>query len=96
MTEFATKDLSKPDWSLLDFNFLERGVKVLSHGAKKYGRMNWQKMNDPDDVYFSALMRHLVAYRNGELIDPETGEPHLAHAFCNIMFLNYFSEEHDG
>ena len=34
-------------------------------------------------------MRHLIAWRKGELIDPESKLPHLAHAGCNLIFLNW-------
>lgn len=37
-------------------------------------------------------MRHLVAYRNGETTDPESGVSHLSHAFCNLMFLRHFEK----
>ena len=92
-TNSNLKDLDKPNWSLLDFNFIGDCVDVLTFGAKKYGEYDWQTMANPTETYFAALMRHIVAWRNGEVTDPDTGKSHLAHAFCNLMFLNYFERE---
>lgn len=92
----AEKDLTKPNWALLDYNFIGDGVDVLTFGAKKYGVEDWMKMNDATEVYFAALMRHLVAWRNGEVADKDTGKSHLAHAFCNLMFLNHFDKENNN
>ena len=39
------------------------------------------------DVYYSALMRDLVAWRKGEAIDPDSGMPHLWHVITNVGFL---------
>lgn len=60
---------------------------VLAYGAKKYEANNWQHVANGDDRYFAAAMRHLIAYRSGEVLDPESGLNHLAHAATNLMFL---------
>lgn len=80
-------DQDKPDWSLLPLYSLEEVVKVLDHGAKKYGRDNWRYLGAASNRYFAAAMRHLAAWQGGELKDPETGYSHLAHATCNLIFL---------
>ena len=56
-------------------------------GAKKYGPYNWRENRVATSVYISAIMRHLMAYSNGEDLDPESGRSHLAHisAGCNIL-----------
>jgi hypothetical protein len=38
-------------------------------------------------VYYDAALRHLMAWFDGETIDPESGLSHLAHvmACCNIL-----------
>ena len=60
--------------------------RVLAHGANKYGRDNWRKV---DDVrrYHDAALRHVMQYLSGERTDPESGESHLAHAVCSLMFV---------
>ena len=61
--------------------------QVHSNGANKYGRFNWREHQVSSTVYYDAAQRHLMAWFNGENIDPESGLPHLAHvmACCNIL-----------
>ena len=33
------------------------------------------------------MMRHLIAWRKGEVTDPESHQHHLAHVICNAWFL---------
>ena len=80
-------DSEKPRWDLLPFESLTDIVLVLTYGAKKYAPENWRKVNDWRDRYFAALLRHLVAWKQGEKIDPESNLPHLAHAGCCLLFL---------
>ncbi|MDR2745269.1 MAG: DUF5664 domain-containing protein, partial [Desulfovibrio sp.] len=60
--------------------------EVLTYGADKYTDHNWERGIAPDRVY-AALMRHLLAWREGEAIDAESGLPHLAHALTNAGML---------
>ena len=93
----ATTDAEKPkglkydaDKSRLDLVHwpLVTGIgDVLAYGACKYEPNNWQHVVNGDDRYFAAAMRHLIAYRSGEVLDPESGLNHLAHATTNLMFL---------
>ena len=83
-------DGDKPMWHLLPFDALAYVVRVMSFGAGKYGPDNWRDLDAPSDRYFSALMRHVAAWRAGEHLDPETGLPHLAHAATNAIFLLWF------
>lgn len=84
--EFTKFDDKKLDYSLLPLEAVEELVKVLQHGADKYEKDNWRKCTDLDR-YFSALLRHLFAWKKGETVDPDSGLPHLAHVACNAMFL---------
>ncbi len=59
---------------------------VMEFGAKKYDRGNWSKVDDKER-YIAAPLRHLLAYKQGEKIDPESGKSHLAHAVCSLLFL---------
>lgn len=86
-------DAAKRRWDLLPFGSVERIVDVITFGARKYAPNNWQKLADPDDRYFAALMRHLVAWRAGERVDPDSGLGHLSHAGCNLVFLMWFEEQ---
>jgi len=58
---------------------------VLTYGAKKYKPNNWRSV-DPQR-YVGAFERHWQAYICGELIDSESGLPHLAHCMTNLAFL---------
>ena len=81
-------DSGKPDYSLVPFGALDEVVKVLTHGANKYDRFNWEKVEDIR--YQAAALRHISAYMQGEKYDPETGINHLAHAVCSLLFLTQF------
>ena len=80
-------DNEKPRWSLLPFKEIEEIVDVLTFGAQKYEDDNWKKVPDGRDRYFSALIRHLTAWWNGERLDSQSGKSHLAHAGCCLLFL---------
>lgn len=61
--------------------------RVLTFGAEKYARGNWDKVEDHENRYMDATLRHLNAHRRGELTDSESGESHLAHAACCVLFM---------
>jgi hypothetical protein len=84
-------DGGKLEYGLLPPLALEETVKVLTFGAQKYERDNWQKVDDAKRRYFDALQRHVWAWKRGEQLDSESGINHLAHAMCCLMFLY----EHD-
>ena len=60
--------------------------EVLTFGADKYGDRNGEEGISEDRLY-AACQRHLLAHREGELLDPESGLPHLYHAFCCLGML---------
>jgi hypothetical protein len=80
-------DGDKTQFGLLPPNALEAIADILTFGAKKYSPGNWKKLDNLEDRYFDALMRHMWAIKKGEKIDPESGKSHYAHAGCCIMFL---------
>lgn len=80
-------DTGKPRWHLLPYAAIEEVVYVLTAGAEKYDDDNWRHVPQAKDRYFSAAMRHLVAWKLGEERDPETELSHLAHAVCCLLFL---------
>ena len=80
-------DSEKLRWSLVPFDAMEEVVKVLEYGAKKYAPDNWKHVDNGEERYFNAMMRHLVAYRNGERKDPDSGLSHISHAICSGLFL---------
>ena len=80
-------DGGKLQYGLIPPLALKETVKVLTLGAVKYDKNNWQKVPNAQSRYYDALQRHLWDWFAGEQLDPETGINHLAHAMCNIMFL---------
>ena len=91
MTEGRKFDGGKLEYGLLPPHALKEVVKVLTFGAQKYERDNWQKVPDSKRRYFDAMQRHVWSWKQGEQLDPESGIHHLAHAMCCLMFLY----EHD-
>jgi hypothetical protein len=78
-------DKNKPDYSLLPFAAVDEVVKVLTYGAAKYDRFNWEKVEAVR--YQAATMRHFSTHMQGEKIDQESGISHLAHAICSLLYL---------
>jgi hypothetical protein len=61
-------------------------AQVLEFGSRKYDRGNWLK-GFPDTSLIDSMMRHLTAYISGEVLDPESGLPHIDHIHANAKFL---------
>lgn len=80
-------DDAKPDWSLVQWRALDKYVRVLTFGATKYARDNWRQVPNLRHRYLAAALRHVAAYAVGESKDKESGEHHLAHAICCLMFV---------
>lgn len=95
MSEGVKHDDGKPDLSLLSSIALLEIAKVLDHGKRKYSAHNWRGGFKYSRL-IAAVLRHILAYNNGEEIDPETGLSHLAHASCGLMFLLEFEKTGAG
>ena len=82
-------DDNKPNYlnifRYLKWDFLVDVAEVAYFGAKKYSKDNWMDVNP--ERYKKALARHTKSYLEGEILDPETKLPHVAHIACNCMFL---------
>jgi hypothetical protein len=61
--------------------------QVMADGAAKYGSMNWRKDPVSASTYYDAAMRHLMAWWDGQDLDPMTGLSHLAHVAANMCIL---------
>jgi hypothetical protein len=80
-------DTGKLRWDLLPIEPIEKVVEVLTNATKKYTPNSWRNVENAQERYYAALMRHIVAYRHGESKDAESGISHIAHALCNLIFL---------
>lgn len=66
-------------------------AKCLMYGSQKYARANWRKGMSWMTVS-DCLDRHMSSWLDGEVVDEESGLPHLYHAACNIAFLIEYAE----
>lgn len=64
----------------------EIGVAMLE-GALKYGRHNYRAVGVRASVYYDATMRHLMAWWEGEDIDPLSGMSHVTKAITSLFVL---------
>lgn len=89
MTTGLKDDQDKVKMELVPLSTVENIGRILTFGAKKYGENKWQGLDNYWNRYKGALLRHLAAIDKGELIDSESGLPHIDHVLCNAMFLSW-------
>ena len=65
---------------------MEVGVSMLE-GASKYGRHNYRAAGVRASVYYDALMRHAMAWWEGEDLDPDSGMSHITKAIATLVVL---------
>ena len=60
---------------------------VMNNGKQKYGHMNWRHSKVSSTIYYDAVMRHAMAWLDGENVDKDSGCHPLAHvmACCAII-----------
>jgi len=88
-------DQGKTDWSLLPWRAVESAARIMTiaiapkeQGGKGYGLASWQDVPEGFFRYEAALIRHFIRrFVYGEIIDPDSGEPHTAHIICNAGFV---------
>jgi hypothetical protein len=80
-------DQGKVRTDLVIPDFILGVAEVRTFGTKKYGPDTWKDIPDAVNRYYAATLRHLLAWRNGDTVDAESGLNHLKHVACNIMFL---------
>ena len=91
MTEGRKDDAGKPRPTLVMrtmANALQQVLQVAEYGARKYAPGNWLQVPDAVQRYTDAMLRHQQAHLRGEVLDPESGLPHMAHAaWCALAVL---------
>lgn len=86
VTEDGRKDdLGKLPHELVPADCEDMLAAVLQFGALVYEANNWQKVHH--SRYYSAMRRHMNAWRKGEMFDKDSGLPHSAHALCCNLFI---------
>lgn len=60
---------------------------AMENGGAKYGLMNWREFTVSSSVYYDAMLRHLLAWWDGEDAAPDSQVHHLGHvmACCAII-----------
>lgn len=82
---------NKLRWDLLPLDLIEEIVKVYHFGSLKYAPNTWKGLEDGENRYRAALLRHLVAHEKGDLRDNESGLFHAAHLAWNAIAILYFA-----
>ncbi len=82
-----TDDANKPPLAFLPPEGIRAVARVQAYGHKKYGAFHNFRKGMEVSRNCSCAMRHIVAFMDGEDLDPEPGQTHLAHAACRLMFL---------
>lgn len=73
-------------WILTAPDGVDAVCRVFGFGAGKYAPDNWKLGLDEGEI-IDSLLRHLSAYQAGEITDPESGLPTLAHMAWNAIVL---------
>ena len=84
MTGSKKDDSQKPELTLVSRAFLEATARAMMWGKNKYHKHNYLVTGFAQQRLLAAAMRHLVAYNDGEDLDPESGNCHLDHA-CGAL-----------
>ena len=93
MNQATRYDTEKNMLDLVPVSLIEEVGKVLTFGAKKYDRNNWQKGMSWSRC-ISSLKRHLAEFEKGNEYDIESGLDHLGHCATNIAFLIEYRKLH--
>jgi len=78
---------SKVGLSVIPAQVLLESAVALYEGDRKYGRSNYRVAGVRASVYYDAAMRHLMAFWEGQDIDPDSGLSHVTKAIAGLMVL---------
>ena len=81
-------DTGKLRYDLVPYVWEEGIAGILTYGSNKYADNSWQLLPNGRERYYAAGRRHLSKYRKGELLDKESGLPHVYHAVVNFMMMD--------
>lgn len=79
--------IKKTSMSCVPAPVLMELANAMLEGARKYGRHNYRAIGVCSSVYYDAAMRHLMSWWEGQDIDPDSGNRHLAHAIACLVVL---------
>ena len=84
---------------MVQFGDLNKQVAdVLTYGAEKYPKPplhdSWRTVPGGRIRYTDAALRHFHSYFvDGEFIDPESGQSHIAHIMCCLHFIHELDKD---
>ena len=66
---------------------LEVAVALHEGNVKGYRGHNWRVAGVRASIYYDACMRHLMAWYEGQDLDPDSGVSHVTKAIAGLMVL---------
>lgn len=81
-------DGGKAPVHLIPVEFVLGTAQAFKMGINKYGKWNYREGIEYTRL-IDSLMRHTLAYLNGEELDPESGLPHTWHIGANAAMIEY-------
>ena len=92
----ADEDKPRLDLVFGDFaNALWEVGQVGTFGANKYTDSGWIEVDNAIERYSSAMLRHYLQYKSGQIDDPESGFSHLAHVAWNALAILELTKRED-
>jgi hypothetical protein len=87
MKKAKTYDVGKPPLAWLPPDGIRAVARVQAYGHLKYKDFNNYRNGMEVSRNLSCAVRHIFEYMDGKDLDHESGQPHLGHACCRIMFV---------
>lgn len=78
---------SKAPLSLLPLSFMAQVSTAFTNGKLKYGGVNWRAAGVRSSIYTDAALRHIMAWVEGEELDPDDNVHNLAAAGACLAIL---------
>ena len=78
---------TKPSLHHIPPRVLLEVAQAMMEGSKKYGIYNYRKAGVSYSTYYSSTFRHLIAWFEGEDIDPDSGLSHITKAISGLIVL---------
>jgi len=88
MNSGTKHDTGKPRISLIPSDALNETAKAFGFGASKYGDHNFRS-GIAISRLLDAAYRHITAFKEGEDLDPESGNTHLGHALASLSMATF-------
>ncbi len=89
MAEWIKFDKWKSNVELIPWEVLLKVWIILWFWKEKYWKNSWQNLDNFEDRYLWAALRHIYQHQSWEIFDSESWQTHLWHALTNLIFLVY-------